>query len=247
MSIKKGKVYAVIPARSGSTSVKDKNIRLLGSYPLMAYSIAAAKTVNEIDRTFVSTDSEIYRKIALKYGAEAPFLRPQEISGPYSTDLEFMEHIITWLEENEGELPEYWVHLRPTTPFRDPNLIVKAIRKIEQDPRATCLRSAHFSDLCPMKWFKLNNNGYFDTFCGISHDEANGPRQKFPSTYIPDGYVDILKTEFIINNKKLHGNHVLAFLVPPTIDVDYEYEFQDLEKSIGDYMGPVIDWLDSRH
>jgi CMP-N-acetylneuraminic acid synthetase len=243
MPIRSGKVYAVIPARSGSTSVKDKNIRLLGGYPMMAYSIAAAKMTKEIDRTFVSTDSERYREIALGYGAEAPFLRPAEISGPYSTDLEFMKHIITWLEENEGELPEYWVHLRPTSPFRDPSIISKGIGMLLQNPDATCLRSAHPTDLCPMKWFKIGGNGYYETLCDISPEDANGPRQNFPPVYIPDGYVDVLKTEFIINNGKLHGDRILAFQVPPIVDVDYEHEFQDLENSIGDYMGPVMDWL----
>lgn len=246
MSIKKGVVYAIIPARSGSTSVKDKNIRLLGGHPMMAYSIAAAKTVDEIDRVFVSTDSEKYREIALKYGAEAPFLRPPEISGPYSTDLEFMQHIISWLEENEGELPEYWVHLRPTTPFRDPEIIKTAIERIKNDSLATSLRSAHLAEACPEKWFKIGNKGYYETFGGITPDEANNPRQEFSPVYIPDGYVDVLKTAYILEEGKLHGNRVMAYEVPNVVDVDYEKDFQKLESSIGSFIGPVMNWLEAR-
>ena len=113
-NIKKDEVYAIIPARSGSKGVKDKNIRCLDGYPLLAFSIAAARKCPEVSRVIVSTDSEHYASIARYYGAEAPFLRPEAISGDKSTDIEFMEHAIGWLSENEGTLPEYFLHLRPT-------------------------------------------------------------------------------------------------------------------------------------
>ena len=91
-----GKVFAIIPARSGSKGVKNKNIRPLNGYPMIAYTIAAAKLSKNIDRVIVSTDSEQYAEIARKYGAETPFLRPAEISGDRSTDIEFMRHAINW-------------------------------------------------------------------------------------------------------------------------------------------------------
>ena len=112
--IDKGKVFAIIPARSGSKGVKNKNIRLLNGYPMIAYTIAAAKLSENIDRVIVSTDSEQYAEIAQKYGAEVPFLRPAEISGDTSADIEFMQHAINWFYENEGKVPEYWLHLRVT-------------------------------------------------------------------------------------------------------------------------------------
>ena len=76
---------AIIPARSGSKGVPDKNINLLGRYPLIAYSIAAAKLAG-IPRVIVSTDSEQYAEFAKRYGAEVPFLRPVELSEDNSTD-----------------------------------------------------------------------------------------------------------------------------------------------------------------
>ena len=77
--INKGQVCAIIPARSGSKGVKNKNIRLLNGFPMIAYTIAAAKLSQNIDRVIVSTDSEEYAEIARKYGAETPFLRPAEV------------------------------------------------------------------------------------------------------------------------------------------------------------------------
>lgn len=73
--IEKETVYAIIPARSGSKGVKDKNIRLLNKFPMIAYTIAAAKLSRKIDRVIVSTDSEKYAEIALKFGAEVPFFK----------------------------------------------------------------------------------------------------------------------------------------------------------------------------
>ena len=74
-------VYAIIPARSGSKGIKDKNLSALGGFPLMAYSIAAAKLAGQIDRVLISTDSERYAEVGCQYGAEVPFLRPAELSG----------------------------------------------------------------------------------------------------------------------------------------------------------------------
>ena len=120
-------VVAIIPARSGSKSVAHKNIKLLSGHPLIAYSIAAAQLSKSIGRIIVSTDSEHYAGIAKKYGAEVPFIRPAKLSEDKSGDREFLEHAMEWMAENEGFQPEYWVHLRPTTPLREPRIIDEAI------------------------------------------------------------------------------------------------------------------------
>ena len=106
-AIKKDEVVAIIPARSGSKGVKDKNIRCLEGYPMIAYSIAAAKMSKSIDRVIVSTDSPKYVKLAQYYGAEAPFLRPAELALDQSTDIEFVSHVIKWFYINEQSVPEY--------------------------------------------------------------------------------------------------------------------------------------------
>ena len=113
------KFSAIIPARSGSKSIKDKNLALLGGYPLIAYSIALAKTTEGVDRVIVSTDSLEYAKIAEKYGAEVPFLRPKALSQDTSTDYDFMSHAVNWFDDNSKIVPDFWIHLRPTTPLRD--------------------------------------------------------------------------------------------------------------------------------
>lgn len=241
--INKGQVCAIIPARSGSKGVKNKNIRLLNGFPMIAYTIAAAKLSQNIDRVIVSTDSEEYAEIARKYGAETPFLRPAEISGDTATDIEFMEHAINWLYENEGSVPEYWVHLRPTNPLRDCSVIEEAVAKFLADDTADSLRSAHLADVSPFKWFLRTEDGYYKTFTGISLDEANKPRQAFPDVFIPDGYVDMLRTSYIVKNDLMHGKRMIAFRSPDSVDVDNVRDFIELERIVEKYQGDVLNYL----
>ena len=223
-------VLAIIPARSGSKGVPDKNIKLLGGFPLIAYSIRVARLVSKIDRVIVSTDSEKYADIAREYGAEVPFLRPPEISGDNSTDYDFIKHALDWMKENEGHQPEYLVHLRPTTPLRNPRYIDAAIERMIQDRDATALRSVHEMSETAYKSFEIEK-GYLKCICSESLDveAANRARQTYSKTYQANGYVDIIKTAYVIENNKLHGDHVIAFVTPRVVEVDTVDDFDYLE------------------
>ncbi len=133
-------IWALIPARGGSKGVPRKNIRLLGEFPLIAYSIAACKLSSRISRIIVSTDDEEIASIARTYGAEVPFLRPKEVSGDNSTDYEFVQHAIDWFLEHEGTVAEYLTHIRVTTPLRDVRIIDDAIDIFVKNPQYTSLR-----------------------------------------------------------------------------------------------------------
>ncbi len=244
--INKGQVFAIIPARSGSKGVKDKNIRLLNGFPLISYTIAAAKLSHNIDRAIVTTDSEKYAETARQYGAETPFIRPAEISGDRATDIEFMQHAINWFYENEKSVPEYWVHLRPTNPLRDYSIIDDAIIRFKSDNNADSLRSAHIADVSPFKWFLMGDDGYYKTFGGISLDDANKPRQAFPDVYIPDGYVDMLRTDYIVRNDLMHGKNMIGFVSPDSVDVDNMRDIIELEKAVVQYQSKVLMYLRER-
>ncbi len=224
-------VIAIIPARSGSKSVTDKNIKLLSGHPLIAYSIVAAKLSKEIKRVVVSTDSEEYAEIAKKYGAEVPFIRPEIYSKDSSTDRDFFIHAMNWFKDNENTVPEYWVQLRPTTPLRNPEKIDKAISMILSDDTATSLRSGHKAPESPLKWF-IKRDNYFKGL--IENEEYNLPKQSFEDVYIPDGYVDIVKASFLLNNEKIHGENIIAFESPVCTEIDSIEEFSYLEYQIKD-------------
>jgi len=223
-------VIALIPARSGSKGVLNKNTRLFGNYPLIAWSILAAKKSKSIDRVIVSTDSEEYAKIAIQYGAEVPFLRPEKISHDSSTDYEFILHALDWFLENDNE-PKYIAHIRPTTPFRDPELIDNAINLFKNSNKATALRSAHQMSESAYKTFEISKEGQFKRL-GISNtdlDSANSGRQHFPLTFQPNGYIDVLSTQFIRSNGIIHGNWVLPYITPIALEIDTEDDFKLLE------------------
>lgn len=223
-------VIALIPARGGSKSVPKKNIREFRGHPLIAYSIAAAKRSSKISRVLVSTDSAEIAEIARRYGAETPFLRPAEYAQDDSPDIDVVKHAIHWLYENEGRIPEYWVHLRPTTPIRSPNLMEEAVRQIMNDPAATSLRSGSICVHPPYKWFAMGENGYLRALMpGMTCDEANLPRQDFPTVYIPNGYVDVLKADFIIKNDRLHGERMIGYRTEEIPDIDTELDLKKLE------------------
>ena len=111
-------VLAIIPARGGSKSIPRKNIVDFAGYPLIAYSIAAGLSAETVTRVIVSTDDVEIEEISRRYGAEAPFLRPDEHSQDLTPDLPVFQHALTWLIENEGYQPDIVVQLRPTSPFR---------------------------------------------------------------------------------------------------------------------------------
>jgi len=230
ISTVKDGVIGLIPARSGSKAVPDKNIKLLAGKPLIAYSIEVARQVKSINRVIVSTDSAHYADIARKYGSETPFLRPAEISGDDSTDYEFVKHLLDWYQETGEELPNYIVHLRPTTPFRDPDVVESAIELIKAHPHATALRSVNEMVESSYKTFEIDCQ-YLKSVCSGSFDLdlLNVPRQRFTKTYRANGYVDIIKTSYVLENNKLHGNRVLPFITPIVGEIDTLDDFKYLE------------------
>lgn len=227
-------VIAIIPARSGSKAVPDKNIKLLGGRPLLAYTITAAISTPSIDRVIVSTDSQHYADIAREYKAEVPFLRPKEISGDNSTDYEFIKHLLDWMQDNQGYQPRYLVHLRPTTPFREISYIEKAILQIKKaEGSVTALRSVHEMTESVYKAFEIEG-GYLKSIGSGSLDieAANLPRQKFTTTYQANGYVDIIKSPYVREAKKIHGDRVIAYITPQIFEVDSLEDFNYLEYQI---------------
>ncbi len=221
---------AIIPARGGSKGVPKKNIALLGGYPLIAYSIIAAKLSSAINRTIISTDSQEIADIALAFGAEVPFLRPIEFAQDMSTDAELFLHAITWFKNNEKSIPETIVQLRPTTPLRDPENIDRAIEYLKNHPAASGLRSAHVLADPPHKMFQLNDQGYWEGFFpnDLRPDYYNLPRQIFPKAYKPNGYVDIIKTQQFLRTGSLYGPKILGFVTTFTGEIDTPEDFEIL-------------------
>lgn len=227
---KRCNAYAIIPARNGSKGVPKKNIKHLGGYPLIAYSIIAARLCKEIDRVIVSTDSQEIADIAQKFGAEVPFLRPEELAQDSSTNMDFIRHALDWFHDHEKHLPDLLIQLLPTTPLRDPEVITSAIRVAKDNPDATSVRSVHMLAEPPQKMMGLQDGFLVGLFPDDSRPEYyNLNRQAFPPAYHPNSYVDIFKTAFVNRSGRLFGDRILAFATTTAPEVDLPEDFEYLE------------------
>jgi|TARA_B100000287_G_C20664362_1_gene791265 N-acylneuraminate cytidylyltransferase len=227
-----GSIIAIIPARSTSKEVRNKNIVKIKGKELISYTICCALKSKLIDRVIVSTDSKKYAKIASQHGAEVPFLRPKNISLDKSTDITFFKHALDWLKENENILPKLFVHLRPTTPFRNPKVVDTAIKEFLKG-KYTALRSCHVMSESSYKTFEIKKKKLVMLCSNDNNIElANRNRQLFPTTYNANGYIDIIKPELILKKNMIHGNKVLGFITEQVLEVDSKYDLERLEYEI---------------
>lgn len=240
----KHKVIALIPARGGSKGVPKKNIHPLAGYPLLAYSIAAAKLAKGVERIIVSTDNEEIAGVAKKYGAEVPFLRPAEFATDKSKDIDVIKHVLDWLKKNENHHPDFLIYLRPTTPLRDPRHIEEAIKLIRASKTSTSLRSGHEIRESPYKLFGINDGHFTGLFPDDPRPEYYDlPRQTFPPVYQPDGYVDILVTRHITSSSSLHGPRIRAYASPNTGEIDSKDDFRFTEYTLEKNIWAIYEYL----
>jgi CMP-N,N'-diacetyllegionaminic acid synthase len=227
------KIFAIIPARSGSKAVKDKNLLKVNGRSLLDWSISAALKCPSIDRVLVSTDCDMYANIAKSCGAEVPFLRPKELSLDRSPDIEFVTHALDEFEKNNEE-PDLIVHLRPTTPLRDPLIIEEAIKMVRNSKYSSSLRSVHEMSESSYKTLEIDQNGMLTPlkFLEGQNLDINGPRQIFPTTYQANGYVDILLTSTIRKFKQMHGKNIFAFQTEVVTEIDCIDDFKYVEYEV---------------
>ncbi len=231
------KILAIIPARSGSKGIKNKNIKLFNKKPLLAWSIIQAKESNYINRIIVSTDDKEYANIANSYGAETPFLRPTTISQDLSTDLEFIQHCLNWLKSNENYYPDIIVQLRPTYPTRKVDIIDKTIGIfIDNYNNYDSLRTVIPFEKSPYKMYKKKNNLLIPLFKSVSGivEPYNKCRQELPDSYLHNGYIDIIKSDTVINKKSVTGDKIYAFVMSENEynDIDTENDWYKAEDNI---------------
>jgi CMP-N,N'-diacetyllegionaminic acid synthase len=219
------KIVSLIMARGGSKRVPRKNVKYLGDYPLLAYSVIASKLCSKIDETYVSTDDLGIAYVGLFYGADVPYIRSKELASDTATDYDVMRDFLEKYYSFNQEYPTYIIHLRPTTPFRDINIISKAIESIKEG--ATSLRSVELIKEAPEKTFRIRDNYLVPTLGTL--EDSNKPNQNFEASYTANGYVDILKTDTILNYKSIYGNKIQPFLTNNTIEIDTIDDFNYAE------------------
>jgi len=228
------KILALIPARGGSRGIPRKNIRPLAGIPLIAHTIKKAFDSVYINRVIVTTDDEEIASIALKYGAEVPFIRPKGLARNFTTDLLVFRHALKWLKDNEGYVPDLVVQLRPTCPLRRGQVIDQAIRMMLRHPGAESLRSVCLAKQTPYKMW-TTEHGYLKPLLRIRglSEPYNLPRQRLPKVWWQNGYIDIARPDVILKKKSMNGRKILAFMIKdPMIDIDYEESLKEAERML---------------
>ncbi len=212
---------AIIPARSGSKGVRDKNIIDVCGKPLIAYSIEAAIKSGLFSRVIVSTDSEKYGEISEMYGAEVMF-RGEKLSNDSATTFMVVEDLL----RRVGESPDYFVLLQPTSPMRTEQHITEACCRFEE-------RISEFDFLVSVKEAEssavlvkpIADDGSLKYF-GV--DYSNYRRQAFKE-YSPNGAIFIAKPEAYLKQKHFFGARSVAYKMSgfDSVDIDthLDYEF----------------------
>lgn len=223
----KGSVLALIGARSGSKGIAHKNVKLLGGKPLIGWIIEAARNAKTVDRVIVSTDSDEYAKIAERFGAETPFLRPKEISGDTASDLEYILHALEWLDVHEGYKPEVVVRLIPTVPFQRPEDIDACINKLRGDPRIDSVMGVSEARQHPGKALKISGEGHLVPYLSeLTLHTYPHARQEHQKAYFR-GNIIATHARMLTNTKTLYGERSGYHLIPReyAIDIDSEIDF----------------------
>lgn len=202
-------VVALIPARKGSKRIEGKNVRVLGGHPVIAYTIRAAIDSGVFSKVIVSTDNEQYAEIARHYGAETPFLRPAELAGDKSPDIEWIKHALSNLEPFQA-----FSILRPTSPFRQPETIKRAWELFQSTPGADSLRAVQLCSEHPGKMWVVKGQ-FMVPALPVQLGETpwhSMPYQSLPEVHIQNASLEIAWTRVVAELGTIAGNVVLPFL-----------------------------------
>ena len=184
--ISKKEFWIFIPARSGSKSIKNKNIQLIKKKPLIAHTIEIAKKIKIAKKIIFSSDSEEYYNIAKKYfNKNCEFnKRSKKISGDLTSDYEVFRSFLEQKLKNKEKIPEYFIHLRPTTPLRNIFILQKAIKKFLKKKNYSSLRSVSEMSNPSFKTFMIKNNKLY-SFINKSFniEKFNLPKENFPKRF----------------------------------------------------------------
>jgi CMP-N,N'-diacetyllegionaminic acid synthase len=201
---------ALIPARSGSERVKDKNIRPLAGHPLLAYAIATARQASVFDRVVCSTDSGKIAEVAQRYGADVPFLRPPEFATSTSPDIEW----ITYTLRELGEHYDLFGIVRATNPFRGPDVLSRGMRQLLATPEADSVRAVELVKQHPGKMWVLEERTMRPLLDQSHLDVAwhAGQYQALPEIYVQNSALEIAWTRVVSQTGTREGRVVAPFL-----------------------------------
>ena len=219
-------ILAITLARGGSKSVFKKNIKLINGKPLLTYTISEALKSKFITRYIVSTDDHEIQKIAIDHGAEAPFLRPNELSTDASSSADALLHCLNWAEKDSGVKYDYVIELMATNPLKTFEDIDHCIEKIIKTGADTVIAVAQLYDNHPSRIKKIENDKIID----FNTEEIPESRRQGlePKAYVRAGSIYCINRDYLIKEEKRYGSdNSRPYILPPSryINIDEINDF----------------------
>ncbi len=222
------KYVAIIFARGNSKGLPGKNLKQLCGKPLIAWSIIHARNVKRIKRVIVSTDSEDIASVALQYGAEIPFKRPNELATDDSPEWLSWRHAINYLKENEGELPDAIISIPATSPLRASEDIDRCLDKFEEGLYDAVVTISNASRNPFFNMVKIEMDNSLSLVLG---NNLVSRRQDAPVVYDLATVAYVIKPKYVLENDHLFEGYVGGVLIPKnrSLDIDNLLDFKIAE------------------
>jgi len=222
---------ALICARGGSKGLPGKNIKPLGGVPLIGRSIQCAKQVEKISRVIVSTDSEEIAQVAKEYGAEVPFMRPEELAQDKSPEWLVWRHALEYLEKTDGEKIDGLINLPATSPLRSVEDVENCINEFEKGDVdiVVTVTEAHRNPYFNM--LTINEEGY--SLPVITRENNIARRQDAPSVFDMTTVAYVVHPEYVHTHNAIFEGRVRSVFIPVerALDIDTPLDFH-----IGEYL-----------
>jgi CMP-N,N'-diacetyllegionaminic acid synthase len=240
MSSMPPKVLGIIGIRSGSTGVKNKNIKKLAGKPLVGWILSAASKARTLNKIVVSTDSKKYMAVARKFGAETPCIRPKRLAQNTSPEIDYVKHMLCWLKDHENYVPDYVVRMMATVPFQSSDDIDSLVNILIANPDADSAVVISEARQHPMKALKIIKNGnqkeLISYFGESSREVTPIARQLYPTAYFRSNII-ACRHHVIFEKDSLTGDKVLYHEIPQerALDIDNTVDFKIAETLAGIY------------
>ena len=228
--MKKKDLLILIPARSGSKGIKNKNIIKINNKPLIYFSIKFAlkyKSKNSI--LFCSTDSKKIKNICEKYNLKIPFLRPKNISKDKSRDIEYLNHTLNEFNKIGYRFSNCLI-LRPTSPLRSIKILNMAYKKFKQK-KFDSLRSIILSPYPVFKQWFINKDLIKPVIKSNIKEHYNAPRQILKKTYAQSGNFEFININYRTKLKSFSGKRIGYYITPQKFECDID-ELSDINKYV---------------
>lgn len=222
-------ILGLIPARAGSQGVPGKNIKLLEGIPLLGRTIQVAKQAGCLERLWVSTDDEKIAAVAQNFGVPVPWLRPKELATSEASMADVLLHLLQRLQKDDGYQPEAVLILQPTSPFRKPATILKAVELFRKYQGATII-SVTPTRHHPAWMYHIDPiDGHMGRF--MPQVGAPLPRQKLSDLYILDGSIHLISVATFLRTKSFYGEKSYPIVIPEkeAIDIDTPFDWKIAE------------------